>query len=72
MSIHSFNWLPGRVHFKTEAGNRILKEHVFTRRVPVPDKENIRMNLWITGGRVPAAGTTEVTITRFEFVPMRR
>jgi hypothetical protein len=68
-SVHSFTWMPHQAHFTSEVRGAVVQDHVFTRRVPAPDKENIRLNLWITGGRMPAAGVLEVMIRSFEFLP---
>jgi hypothetical protein len=68
-SVHSFAWMPHQVHFTSEVRGTMLQDHVFTSRIPAPDKENTRINLWITGGRAPAEGVLEVTIGSFEFLP---
>jgi hypothetical protein len=71
-STHSFEWLRGEGRFRSEVGGATVKEHRFTRGVPTPDKEQARMNLWITGGRVPMKGLREVTIRSFEFIPAEK
>jgi hypothetical protein len=69
-STHSFTWKPQSVRFVSTARGRIVQEHVFTRRSPVPDKEKVHLNLWISS-RIPSAGETEVTIRSFKFEPAR-
>lgn len=71
-SVHSFTWMPHKVHFVSEVSSRVLQDHVFTRGVAAPDKENTRINFYITGGRVPLEGVQEVTIRSFEFLPARK
>jgi hypothetical protein len=68
-SVHSFTWAPRQVHFTSQVRGAVLQDHVFTHRVPAPDKENVRMNLWVAAGRVPAGGVLEVAIRSFEFLP---
>lgn len=75
-SIHSFTWAPDRVVCQSLQGSDVLPtsarihEHTFTDAIPVPGGENARINLWLLGGRAPAAGReVEVVISRFEFLP---
>jgi len=68
-SVHSFTWAFQGAHFTSEVAGKQVAEHVFDRRVPVPNSENARINLWIMSGRAPNSGTAEVVISNFEFVP---
>jgi hypothetical protein len=68
-SVYSFTWTPHQVHFTSQVRGNVVQDHVFTHRVPAPDKENVRINLWVAAGRVPAGGVLEVAIRSFEFLP---
>jgi len=68
-STHAFDWTLGRVHFSSAIGGHIVRDEVFTSRIPTPSDENARMNLWISGHRVKHEGDFEVTIRRFAFTP---
>lgn len=78
-SIHTFTWAPGKVNFRSEEGNAnapstgtsLVRQHTFTQRVPPAGGENARINLWLVSGRPPGPGKTEVTIKRFEFIPLK-
>jgi len=68
-STHAFDWTPSRVHFSSAISGHIVRDEVFTSRIPTPADENARMNLWISGRRVKHEGDFEVTIRRFAFTP---
>jgi hypothetical protein len=70
-STHTFEWAPNRVRFTSAVGSRVVKEEVFTSRIPAPADENARLNLWVAGSRIRHTGDFEVRIRRFEFVPGR-
>jgi hypothetical protein len=70
-STHAFEWTPGRVRFSSAVGGHIIRDEVFSSRIPAPGNENARMNLWISGGRIRHQGDLEVTIRRFAFAPAR-
>jgi hypothetical protein len=73
--IHSFQWAPGRVSFKTAQqapGNRsrVIAEHVFTSGIPSPGGESVHINLYIFGkSRTPQQNGVEVLIEKFEYLP---
>ena len=47
-----------------------MAEHVFTSGVPVPGKENVRLNLYVFGRPVGLPReATEVVIEAFEYLP---
>ena len=72
---HYMVWQPGTVEFRTYYGRftgnppASALAHMWTHTsgsVPVPDKENIRLNFWLNGGNAPAGGQgDEVVITDF-------
>ncbi|WP_426004066.1 hypothetical protein ACPFL9_17115 [Paenarthrobacter sp. NyZ202] len=74
---HRMVWEPGKITFETFAGvnatGTLLKRTVLQgSTVPVPAKEQIHFNLWVTGGGGgdPAHVAPEsVTIRDFSFVP---
>lgn len=73
----SFRWAPGILDClivqrpATEgAAPRIVSSHRFTRGVPRPGNEKVRLNLWLFKGMSPIAnGPAEVVISRFRFTP---
>lgn len=70
---HQFLWAPGALSFQsmlTGLSVRKIHEHTFLRGVPLPGNEQIRINLWLTGGQPPqGSADVEVTIDSFEFQP---
>ena len=74
----SFRWAPGRVDcLITErpaapgAPPRIVARHAFTRGVPRPGNEKVRLNLWLYQGSPPDTGApAEVIVRRFRFTPL--
>jgi hypothetical protein len=66
----SFKWRPGRLYCRAAAHGRVVKEHRFTRGIPVSDNEHVHMNLWLYRGAPPANGkAVEVMVERFSFAP---
>lgn len=77
LTTHRMVWQPGRITFETFAGEGfagpLLKRTVLEgATVPVPAKEQIHFNLWVTGGGGgdPAHVKPESVVIRdFSFVP---
>jgi hypothetical protein len=74
--VHSFQWGPGRVSFKSIEGSaivdgsRIVGEHVFTSGVPRPGVESVRMALYRYGRTDNALKNGgEVVVEKFEYLP---
>jgi hypothetical protein len=66
----SFSWRRGHLFCRAVARGRVVKAHRFTRGIPTPGNEHVRMNLWLYRGASPASGrTVEVVVERFGFVP---
>jgi hypothetical protein len=73
----AIQWQPGRAAFATWQGcnptpsdDAIIASHVFTDGIPQPGGEQVRMNLWLDGGRAPSDGqTVEVVVAGFQFSP---
>jgi hypothetical protein len=66
----SFQWEPGRVHFKTERGSTTVSEHVFTSGVPAAGKETVRINFYAYNNQAhPLMDESEVIIEKFEHLP---
>ncbi|GEM_PF-3470550 len=70
---HSFNWGRGIIAFDSffDADNDIQSWAYAGTDVPWPGGENIRINLWLNGGRPYYNGETEVVIKNFEFIPCK-
>jgi hypothetical protein len=73
---HSFRWEPGQVTFSTTAGSpdsssaRVVDQHVFTSGVPSPDRQTVRISLYVFyRGQVPLKNGNEVIIDKFEYLP---
>jgi hypothetical protein len=73
---HSFRWEPGQVTFSTlggsgnPAGGRVINQHVFTSGVPSPDRESVRIALYVfLRGQIPLNHENEVIIDKFEYFP---
>lgn len=77
-SVHTFIWSPENVRFRSEQGSAsassngppLILQHTFTQGVPEAGGENVRINLWLALGRPPGPGKTEITIRKFEFIPL--
>lgn len=77
VTTHRMVWEPGKLTFETYAGEgfagALLKRTVLQgTTVPVPAKEQVHFNLWVTGGGGgdPAHVKPEsVTVRNFSFVP---
>jgi hypothetical protein len=73
--IHSFQWDPGRVTFRSTLGTngkqgRILSEHVFTSGIPSPGGETVHINLYTYGkSRTPQERGVEVVFENFKYLP---
>lgn len=75
-TTHVITWKPGKLVFESYRGRRArswrkISSWTFTgRQVPVPDAEQLRLNLWITGV-TPASetlpGETGIRIDRFSY-----
>lgn len=81
-ATYTFTWQPEAVSCAV-AGNATTEEggkpanfrfaHRFTERIPVPDGQHARINLWLFGARPPASNTPpEVVVAGFDFTPDRR
>jgi hypothetical protein len=77
-ATHSFNWESNRVVFQCQrgafspapVGSNLVAEWTYTLSTPQPGDENVRLNLWLTGGTPPANGQeAEIVIQSFQFVP---
>ena len=73
-ATHSFRWEPGKVSFKTVAGQgatgRVLSQHAFTSGIPTPANENVHMSLYdFRHSKHPAQQPSEVVIEKFEYLP---
>jgi hypothetical protein len=77
-SVHSFDWQPGQVSFRSVAGTDpnttnpadLLQTHDFTAGIPEPGGETVHLNLWLWNGQRPTNRMpAEVVVSRFEFVP---
>ncbi len=74
----SFRWAPGVVdcqisELAANSGSepRVVSRHRFTRGVPRPGNEKVRLNLWLFRGAVPDNDLpAEVVIRRFTFTPL--
>lgn len=75
-TVHSFLWLPNRVHFVSRKGRNpdrgtVLGEWTYAGEgIPRRGDENPRMNLWLMRGLPPQDGReVEVIVSRFQFLP---
>jgi hypothetical protein len=69
----SFDWRPGQLFCRAAVSGRVVRAHRFSKGVPVPGAENVRLNLWLYRGLPPITGTKcEVVIQRFEYIPAKR
>ena len=66
-----FRWTPGRLFFRALVGGKIVREHMFTKGVPEPAHENVRLNAWLYRSLPPSTGkAVEVVIESFRFLPL--
>jgi hypothetical protein len=69
----SFAWTPGRLLFRAKVHGRIVREHLFTKGVPEPGLENVRLNNWLYRAAPPSNGkTVEVIVESFKFLPLNK
>jgi hypothetical protein len=76
-STSGFKWTPSNILFKTFEGlrnfldpNGIIQSWNYTGdNIPPEGKEQARINLWLFHPDVPPAGTVEVIIKSFTFIP---
>lgn len=78
-TLHIITWTPGKLFFESYRGRRawswrkIASFKLSGDRVPVPANEQVRMNLWLTGG-IPPEGNenpeTRIIIDSFSFTAM--
>ena len=73
---HSFRWESGKVTFSTVAGpgntsaGRVINQHVFNSGVPSPERESVRIALYVFHqGHVPLKNENDVIIDKFEYLP---
>ena len=78
-STYSFTWKPDSIVCRGDADVRkvrgrkslpALPVHEFTRNLPRPGNENVRINLWLKDGHEPGKGDKEVVIRSFRFEPL--
>ena len=74
-SIHTFTWAPDRIDFASIAqgtGEPVEQHWSFHGdRVPETGAEQVRLNLWLLNGEVPADGRdVEIVVTSFSFEPL--
>ena len=80
-----FTWSPGKVEFTTLKGHHsptnfspadVIHQYTYLdngadHRVPIPDREAFRMNLWLNGGNDPVGDEpVEVLINDFQYLPL--
>jgi hypothetical protein len=78
-SGHEWVWRKNEVAYRSWRGSAaeptqktLLRQTTLRNDVPVPGGENVRLNLWLLGGKVPLdAKPAEAVIRRFEFQPER-
>jgi hypothetical protein len=75
-TVHSFEWRPDRIRFRSEAPaasrrSRVIRELVMSSGIPQTGGEQARVNLWNMSSRPPAPGATEIVLSKFEFTPLR-
>src|SRR5262249_50561515 len=68
---HSFRWEPDRALSQTlRAGGGVVARREFTSGMPVPGAESVRMTLlYYRASPRPPAGSVEVVIEKFEYLP---
>jgi hypothetical protein len=78
-SGHEWVWRKNEVAFRSwrgaaaePTGETLLRETTLRNDVPTPGGENVRLNLWLLGGKAPLdAKPAEAIVRRFEFQPER-
>lgn len=66
----SFRWSPGRILFRALVNGQAVREHLFTKGIPEPGHENVRINLWLFRAAPPANGKpVEAVLEDFKFLP---
>ncbi len=77
-SLHVIDWMPGKLVFESYRGSRpwswrkIESITITGNKVPAPANEQVRLNLWLAGGRHPENDSQKATsarIDRFTFTP---
>jgi hypothetical protein len=74
-SLHLFTWTAGAVAFESQVvqggvPGGVIAQHTFTRDIPSPGGEHVRMNLWLDQGSPPTDGQpAEVVLQGFSFSP---
>lgn len=69
----SFKWMPGRLFCRARVHGKIVREYLFTKGVPEPGQENVRLNTWLYRAAPPANGkTVEVIVESFKFLPLKK
>lgn len=70
----SFRWAPGIVDCLITTRDtvpRVITSHRFTRGVPRPGNEKVRLNFWLFRGHPPDTGApAKVIVSRFAFEPL--
>jgi hypothetical protein len=73
---HVLRWEPGKASFKTLRGTsddpkaEVIAEHVFTSRVPTPNKETFQFLFYVVAGDSAAKEEeSEVVVDKFEYLP---
>jgi hypothetical protein len=78
-TTHVFRWITNEVDFQSQrgsyspipAGANTVSNWAYTLTVPQTGDENVRINLWLSGGLPPTNNReVEVVIKGFEFVPL--
>lgn len=74
-TAHTIKWTPEYVSFwseviRADGGKDRIAEHIFTKNLPEPGDESLRINLWLYKGTKPSGGSTEVLISDFTFTPL--
>jgi len=75
LSTHSFTWKPDSISFLSAKGHHSIARpdsilytwHYTGPNIPKPDKENLRINLWLFNGPPSDNTEVEVVITTFEY-----
>ena len=79
-STHLFTWETNRITFQSQRGSyspnpapaNIIRNWSYTLAIPRTGDENIRINLWLSGGAAPTdKREVEVIIKSFQFVPLQ-
>lgn len=67
----SFKWTPGRLFCRAKVRGKVVREYLFTKGVPEPGLENVRLNNWLYRTTPPSNGkTVEVIVESFKFLPL--